>query len=137
MGAWGEGPFDNDDAADLLAELSAATSTEMADVLQIAITRVLDTEGYLQAPDVSRAVAAAAIVAVLMDPTLPLPAEGGSQLPAGSSRADLQFAREAKAVVDRALDPRDNEWLELWADAGLAENVRTSLGPYVAALSGA
>jgi hypothetical protein len=65
MGAWSSGPFDNDDAADFVGELCKMTPPEfVAAVLGDALLAVTAGDGYIEAPEMSRAVAAAAIVAL-------------------------------------------------------------------------
>ncbi len=60
MGAWGNGSFENDDAADFLTEVTEGE--DFAPVREIFATVVNSTE-YLEAPDASQAIAAAEIVA--------------------------------------------------------------------------
>lgn len=64
MGAWGTGPFENDDAADWAYELEEAA--ELSPVRQ-ALSATLDTDGYLEVPEGACAVAAAAVVAATFD----------------------------------------------------------------------
>ncbi len=61
MGTWSNGPFDNDDAAELMIELENAPSW---DTLRSAFDDVLAAEDYLEAPEGARAVAAAALITV-------------------------------------------------------------------------
>lgn len=60
MGAWGVRPFENDDAADFLSELMDVPASERTQLLLAALTL---PGGYLEAPQASVAVAAAALVA--------------------------------------------------------------------------
>jgi hypothetical protein len=62
MGAWAAGSFDNDDAGDWICELPEADDTS---VLEEAFSRVIECDGYLEAPDCSVAIAAAEVVAAL------------------------------------------------------------------------
>jgi riboflavin biosynthesis pyrimidine reductase len=64
MGAWGTGPFENDDAADWAYELEEAA--DLSPVRQ-ALSATLDTDGYLEVPEGACAVAAAAVVAATFD----------------------------------------------------------------------
>jgi hypothetical protein len=59
MGAWADGYFDNDDAADLLRDVGDARSWS---VVRSGLSAAVDAD-YLEAPEASRAVAAAAILA--------------------------------------------------------------------------
>ncbi len=61
MGTWSNGPFDNDDAAELMIELENAPSW---DTLRSVFDDVLAAEDYLEAPEGARAVAAAALITV-------------------------------------------------------------------------
>lgn len=61
MGAWGHGSFENDDAADWLAEFEAVGFGAVAAALE-RVTRLADDE-YLEAPEASMAIAAAEMVA--------------------------------------------------------------------------
>ncbi len=55
MGAWAEGSFDNDDAADWVWELAEADTS----ILEEAFSRVAECEDYLEATDCVVAIAAA------------------------------------------------------------------------------
>lgn len=61
MGTWGEGPFDNDDAADFLSGLRESDDIE----LELARYLRLATGEYVEAPAGASAVAAATVVALL------------------------------------------------------------------------
>jgi len=72
VGAWGTGPFDNDDAADWVYELEE--SERISAVL--AALEPIGPEGYLEAPTCSIALAAAEVVAALnSQPLAALPPE--------------------------------------------------------------
>jgi hypothetical protein len=72
VGAWGTGPFDNDDAVDWVATVQASDDLT---VVRAALAAGLDSE-YLEAPEGSLAIAAAELVAAAADPTRPgLPVE--------------------------------------------------------------
>jgi len=62
MGAWAAGSFDNDDAGDWVWELADAEDTS---ILEEAFSRIIDCDGYLEAPDCSIGIAAAEVVAAL------------------------------------------------------------------------
>jgi hypothetical protein len=63
MGTWDTGPFANDTAADFCGDLDEAAADEREGMIRSALTRVIDTENYLEAPESDVAVAAAALVA--------------------------------------------------------------------------
>ncbi len=60
MGTWGNGSFENDDAADFMADL-----TEIADLSLVsdALAAVLAAEDYLEAPEACLGIAASEVVA--------------------------------------------------------------------------
>jgi hypothetical protein len=63
MGAWGPGPFDNDDAADFVDGLDGLNGDERRVALHEALAAAAEEAGYLDADPASCAVAAAALVA--------------------------------------------------------------------------
>jgi hypothetical protein len=137
MGAWGSGPFDNDDAADFTSELAeVADPGVVVVVLGDALLAISANDGYIEAPDMSRGVAAAAIVAVLASATVPkAPELDESWLNALAVVPSKQLLTEAAAVFRRAFEVDDNEWYELWAEAGLVDDVRDRLALYTSAVS--
>jgi Domain of unknown function (DUF4259) len=137
MGAWDSGPFGNDDAADFTAELAeVADPGVVVAVLGDALLAITANDGYIEAPEMSRGVAAAAIVAVLASATVPKPPElNESWLNALAIVPSKQLLAESAAVFRRAFEVDDNEWYELWADAGLVDDVRDRLAPYTSAVS--
>jgi hypothetical protein len=59
MGTWDVGPFDNDTAADFCDDLDEAAAGEREGIVRSALTRVIDTMDYLEAPESEVAVTAA------------------------------------------------------------------------------
>ena len=112
MGAWGTGSFENDDAANWIAELG----TLAPDDLKRIFIRAADDPAYLEAPAASIAVAAAEVVAAL----------NGSPA-VGTPREILEWAKkhpqclspELKEVASRALDRvrKNSEVKDLWMEA--------------------
>ncbi len=68
MGAWGTGSFDNDDAADLLTEVTG--DGDLSLVREVFDNVPTSTE-YVEAPDASQAIAAAEIVAAALGRVTP------------------------------------------------------------------
>ena len=111
MGAWGSGSFDNDDAADWLAQLGNVAPKDLAKIL----TQAADSPEYLEAPAASVAVAAAEVIA----------AWNGS--PADALPASiLDWTKNQKistpvlkALAVRALERvrRNSELRDLWMEA--------------------
>jgi hypothetical protein len=64
MGAWGSGPFENDDAADWAWELEEAQDDG---VLRAALEAAIRERGYLDIREGANAVAAAAVTASALD----------------------------------------------------------------------
>jgi hypothetical protein len=67
VGAWGEGPFENDDAADFVGDLVEAGGDAGA-VLDDALRVATEADGEVKGPEAALAVAAACIVAARVDP---------------------------------------------------------------------
>lgn len=113
MGAWGTGAFENDDAADWLAELEGATDDR---VLEAAFDAVLDGAGtdlMVEGPAVAAAeVVAAALGAPAAD--LPeAPAEWAKGQP-GHTLRPTTYGKAIKAVEQIA---GRSEMLDLWSEA--------------------
>lgn len=115
MGAWGSGIFENDDAADWSAELQDEGINAVAQALA-----ALTSGGYLEAPDASRALAAADVVARLRT--------GGGEV-SPYSEAVVAWVEQnrqepAPALVSaavaaiQAIRGDQSELRELWEDAG-------------------
>ena len=96
MGAWGSGPFDNDDAADLLSELAGMGPAGRAQRVQTALTL---PDGYLQVDDGSMAVAAAALVAASNGMPVDGPAEVEELIRSGTVPADDQVRACSRSAV--------------------------------------
>jgi hypothetical protein len=137
MGAWDSGPFGNDDAADFTAELAdLANPGVIVVVLGDALLAITASDGYIEAPEMSRGIAAAVIVAVLASTTVAKPAEvDDSWLNSLAIVPSKQLLTEAAAVFRRAFEADENEWYERWADAELVDDVRDRLAPYISAVS--
>ncbi len=114
MGAWGTGPFDNDEAADFAAELDQANPGARLELIRQALRTVADRTGYLDLIDGCTAVAAAAIVAA---GRIGGPGLGVGQGPRYWARGEepQTFPDEYPALALRALDrvtSKDSEWAE-------------------------
>lgn len=116
MGAWGVGSFENDSAADWLAQLPAA----LPQTLDLTFRPVVAIEAdlYLEEPEASEALAAAEVVAAIRGQpgvvivTRP-DVESWAQEHAGWLTPEL--VRSAVAAVDRIQS--SSELQELWADS--------------------
>ena len=116
MGTWGIDSFGNDDAADLVGDL-----TEQSDLEPVreAIARVLAADGYLEAPDAQQAIAACEVVAVALGRPSAA-AEAEEDLMAWIARVkpspDPALRFQAAQALDRILGP-DSELRELWEES--------------------
>jgi hypothetical protein len=130
MGAWGSGPFDNDDAADLLTELAGMDAVGRARRVQ---TALILPDGYLEVDSGSMAIAAAALVAASNGMSLDGPVEAQELIRSGTIPSDDRVRAHARTALSR-VNTDDSEWRELWAEseslaevAGMLTNIRLSL----------
>jgi hypothetical protein len=113
MGAWSSGPFDNDDAVDLMIELE---DTPSWDAVRTVFADVLANADYVEAPQGARAYAAAALLTIAtgksdvsaQDYHMTLDAMG----PPPAELTDL-----ARAALKR-ISTGDSEIRELYLDSG-------------------
>lgn len=120
MGAWGSGPFENDDALDWALDLQDA-SEEGPAFLQEYLERVADwpKDEYLEAPEGTVALAAAEVVASMKGQRpgkLPESVEAWLQ---GRTPPDAKLVQLADAAVARTLS--NSELAELWDEAEPAD----------------
>ncbi len=116
MGTWALHSFGNDDAADLLGDL---TEQNGFGPVQEAIARVLNTEGYLGAPESQQCVAACEVLAMTLGrPSAAAQAE--EELVAWLARVQPtlgpDIVSQATKAIDRILVP-ESELLELWRES--------------------
>ncbi|GHE98199.1 DUF4259 domain-containing protein [Streptomyces griseoluteus] len=114
MGTWDVGPFDNDTAADFCGDLDEAAAGEREGIVRGALTRVIDTVNYLEAPEAEVAVAAAALVAAQCPRGEPAdPVYGPEEL-----LPDLSGLRDlARQALDRVMT-KPSELMGLWGESG-------------------
>ncbi len=110
MGAWAHGGFDNDEALDFASELAAGKTWEP---VSDAIASLMGaSDGYLEAPEASRALAAAEVVAAAVGrPAAQLPAEVTAWV-ASAAVPDPELIGKARRAVERVLG--DSELADLW-----------------------
>ena len=127
MGAAGTGPFENDDALDFLDTLEDAGPDERRAQVERAMGRVVRSDGYIEAPQMAEAIAAAVVVAACDDPeSVATERYVPRWVEEEPIDVDERLEDLATAALHRALRPDDNEWWELWDEAGLADDVRAS-----------
>jgi hypothetical protein len=129
MGAWGTGPFDNDDAVDFVRDLAETLPENRIGMLSAALTSAADNLGYLQVDDGQAAIAAAAIVAAWTAGRSVDDAPALTGLNPPAVPADLLGA--ARKALDRVTGP-DSEWRSLWGDdaddvLGVIAEIRSAL----------
>ncbi len=118
MGTWGDGPFENDTAADWSAELDAAAPGDRAEVIRAALAAAAQSADYLDADLAQAAIAAAAVVAAQRPGGPPLDPSYAPQLIADGIVLDLpeEIRELAVAALDR-VGSDDSELCELWDSA--------------------
>ncbi|PXA82631.1 hypothetical protein DMC25_19720 [Caulobacter sp. D4A] len=109
--AWDNGPFENDEAADFIADLAEAPDWR---AVVLILDHVTKAAGYLEAPEAEMAVAAAAVVAAALSEAALLPADHQG-LKAELGAPPEGAARLAKAALARVVGPA-SELDELWQE---------------------
>jgi hypothetical protein len=122
MGAWGQGPFDNDSALDWCNELERADPSQRSGMVRAALVKAVGEVGYLDYDFGAEAVAAAAIVASQMPTGEPITS---SMVPEFLRSGTLPVFNEdvaelAIAALDRVLGDQ-SEWRALWGEGGATE----------------
>ena len=116
MGAWGPGPFQNDDASDWVWDLE---SDDDGSVVIEALSIIVDTP-MDELPEVTKcnnALAAAEVVALVRGPRSDsLPDEAIVWITAHASRIDRSWLALASGAVERIMI--DSELKELWDETG-------------------
>lgn len=115
MGAWGAGPFENDDASDWVWELEDDSD---ASLIVAALTDACDPgEDYIDADVANNAVAAAEIVASARGQRHPaLPSEAVVWLDAYGPLITDQLVELARVAVSKI--STESETRDLWSEAG-------------------
>lgn len=115
MGAWGVGSFDNDDAADFLADI-----TESGDLSLIreVLDNVITSTEYVEAPDACQAIVASEILATALGrPTCAAQQEDeiGRWVARIRPTVDSELAAQAREALTRIL-AQNSELRELWEE---------------------
>lgn len=120
MGAWGAGPFDNDDASDWAYEFDGLDESSGIQALAAALESSQSGE-YLDLADGANAVAAAAVVAWMRDPSTIPDGPYGESAANWVRTAGQQPTGELIAAALAALNHvrgNESELAELWAESG-------------------
>jgi hypothetical protein len=135
MGATGAGPFENDDALDFLDELEDSDHDVRRKRVESALDRVVRASGYVEAPTMSQAVAAAVVVAACDDLESVV---GERNVPRWVDEepidVDEQLEELATQALRRSLQSDDNELWELWVEVDGGERFMTKITHYLDAL---
>ena len=116
MGAWGPGPFQNDDASDWVWDLE---SDDDGSVVIEALSIIVDTpiDELPEVTECNNALAAAEVVASARGPRSDsLPDEAIVWITAHASRIDRSWLALASGAVERIMI--DSELKELWDETG-------------------
>jgi Domain of unknown function (DUF4259) len=122
MGAWGHAPFDNDDAADWVADLERAPDDELLERTLTAVAAA-GADEYVEEPDGASAIAAAEVVAAALTGSRDRLEAGGpfaegavAWVEARGAGVRPELAGLALTALRRVRDK--SELRELWDDAG-------------------
>lgn len=127
VGAWGTGPFDNDDALDFFLDIEDAPSDRIAKRVRDALGVAADEDAYLEEHAAGEAIAAAAVVAYWRSAAAGVTGPGAEALGSGTGLDVGSGAGSgAGSGLDLAGNPRVSRWLAshratlVAADADLA-----------------
>ncbi|WP_411079810.1 DUF4259 domain-containing protein [Streptomyces sp. cmx-18-6] len=134
MGTWDIGHFDNDSAADFGGRVDDAEPEKKADVLRTVLMAAAGTDPQDYLDEGEEAVAAAALVAAQCPGGEPVTTPYGPKKPLPPLPADLRPL--AVRALDR-LTAQNAEPLDLWAEAGAAEQWLTGIAALRAVLAAA
>ena len=97
--------------------------------------RVVRSDGYIEAPEMAEAIAAAVVVAACDDPESVV---AERYVPRWVEEEPLEVDERledlATAALHRALRPDDNEWWELWDEARATDDITQRLSRYLETL---
>lgn len=112
VGAWGTGPFDNDDALDFFLDIEDAPSDRIAKRVRDALGVAADEDAYLEEPAAGEAIAAAAVVACWRSAAAGVTApEAGTVGPGIGLDSGSGRTFGAASGLDLAGNPRVSQWL--------------------------
>lgn len=132
MSAWGTGPFDNDDALDLIGEINDSEPDAVAELLSD-ILSVPDAGEEMDEVEGTEAYAAAALLAAKLgrlEVSSPDILDALEKIPTDSVGVLLP---DARAMLTRILGD-GSEFAELWIESGRLEKIRGEIGKIKQAL---
>ena len=116
MGAWGNGIFENDDAADWVGDLEEGGDASFLRSTLAAVAGA-SSSAYVDAGEASCALAAAEVVAACAGPPAgDLPEEVTAWIEDHPNAVTPELVEQARAAVTRVL--AGSELLELWSEDG-------------------
>ncbi|MCA1784116.1 MAG: DUF4259 domain-containing protein [Dermatophilaceae bacterium] len=129
MSAWGVGPFESDEALDFLGDIEESGRPVRLGKLARPLEHVAHSGDYLEGPDVSEAVAAAAFIGAVLNPTAAVDEPDRPEWTAqvSADQIDTELVELARQALRRALRPHENELHELWVEAGAVDDWQASL----------
>lgn len=132
MGAWGTGPFENDDALDLIGEINESEPDDVVELLSDILT-VPEPDDDLDEVEGTEAYAAAALLAAKLERlevSSPDILDAVSKIPTDVVGALLP---DARTMLTRILG-ENSEFAELWIESGRLEKIRGEIGKIQRAL---
>ncbi len=132
MSAWGTGPFENDDALDLVSEINDSQPDEIADLLTD-ILSLTDQDEDIDEVEGYEAFAACALLGIKLErleADQPDVLDAVAKIPTEIVGALLPNAR---TMLTRILDD-NSEFAELWIESGRLEKIRGEIGKIQRAL---
>ena len=115
-GAWGIGSFENDDASDWVWELEESSGPT---VIDSALRNVAMSSGYIDAPSASCAIAAAEVLAAMIDkPSASIPDEVANWVEGQSFEPSTALLDMARVALANVLDENRSELAQLWSETG-------------------
>lgn len=116
MGTWSHEPFGNDGAGDWAYELA---DTQDLSLIEQALDDVLNTEGYVEAPDAEIAVAAVEVLAKILGrgtQSDAYPEQVDEFVSSISVKPSRELLEKAGRTLERVLE-KDSELRELWEES--------------------
>ena len=132
MSAWGTGPFENDDALDLVGEINESTPDAVGDLLADILT-LPDDDDELDEVDGMEAYAACALLAGKLgrlEVESPDVLDAIAKIPTDVVGALIP---DARSMLVRILG-NNSEFADLWIESGRLEKVRGEIGKIKGAL---
>ncbi|MEO6956592.1 MAG: DUF4259 domain-containing protein [Antricoccus sp.] len=132
MSAWGTGPFENDDAFDLMGEISEANPDDVGNLLTD-ILALPESGETIDEVDGMEAYAACALLAAKLEryeADSPEVMDAVAKIPTETVGALLPNAR---TMLTQILG-KDSEFADLWIESGRLEKVRGEIGKIQRAL---